>query len=68
LVYIDRHIVHEGSFHAFNQLRARHLKLRHPEQVFGVPDHYVPTKGRRAEDAATPEIARMITQFDSNMK
>ena len=68
LVYIDRHIVHEGSFHAFNQLRARQLKLRHPEQVFGVPDHYVPTRGRSAEEAATPEIARMITQFDSNMK
>ncbi|AWB35024.1 3-isopropylmalate dehydratase large subunit [Orrella marina] len=68
LLYIDRHIVHEGSFHAFNQLRARSLKLRHPSQVFGVPDHYVPTNGRRAQDAATPEIARMITQFDSNMK
>lgn len=68
LLYIDRHIVHEGSFHAFNQLRARQLKLRHPEQVFGVPDHYVPTRGRSAEEAATPEIARMITQFDSNMK
>lgn len=68
LLYIDRHIVHEGSFHAFNQLRARNLTLHHPAQVFGVPDHYVPTRGRRAEDAATPEIARMITQFDSNMK
>lgn len=67
LIYIDRHIVHEGSFHAFNQLRARHLQLRHPAQVFGVPDHYVPTTGRRAEDAATPEIANMITQFDRNM-
>lgn len=68
LIYIDQHIVHEGSFHAFNQLRARNLKVHHPAQVFGVPDHYVPTWGRRAEDAATPEIANMITQFDSNMK
>jgi len=67
LLYIDRHIVHEGSFHAFNQLRARNLSLRHPEQVFGVPDHYVPTTGRRAQDAATAEIGKMITQFDSNM-
>lgn len=68
LLYIDRHIVHEGSFHAFNQLRARNLSLRHPEQVFGVPDHYVPSTGRRAQDAATAEIGQMITQFDSNMK
>lgn len=68
LLYVDRHIVHEGSFHAFNALRARHLSLRHPEQVFGVPDHYVPTQGRSAEDAATPEIAGMITQFERNMQ
>lgn len=68
LLYIDRHIVHEGSFHAFNALRARNLSLRHPEQVFGVPDHYVPTNGRSAEDAANPEIANMIVQFDRNMQ
>ena len=67
LLYIDRHIVHEGSFHAFNQLRTRNLSLRQPAQVFGVPDHYVPTTGRRAKDAATAEIGKMITQFDHNM-
>jgi 3-isopropylmalate/(R)-2-methylmalate dehydratase large subunit len=68
LLYVDRHIVHEGSFHAFNALRARNLSLRHPEQVFGVPDHYVPTHGRSASQADTPEIAGMITQFDRNMQ
>lgn len=67
LLYVDRHIVHEGSFHAFNALRARNLTLRHPKQVFGVPDHYVPTNGRSAKQAATPEIAGMINQFDRNM-
>ena len=67
LLYIDRHIVHEGSFHAFNALRARDLPLRDSRQVFGVPDHYVPTTGRSAEQAANPEIANMIVQFDRNM-
>lgn len=68
LLYIDRHIVHEGSFHAFNALRSRELVLRHPEKVFGVPDHYVPTNGRSANEAASPEIANMIVQFDRNMQ
>lgn len=68
LLYIDRHIVHEGSFHAFNALRARNMSLRHPQQVFGVPDHYVPTNARSAKDAANPEIANMIVQFDRNMQ
>lgn len=67
LLYIDRHIVHEGSFHAFNALRARSLSLRNPEQVFGVPDHYVPTTGRSSEHAANAEIANMIVQFENNM-
>jgi 3-isopropylmalate/(R)-2-methylmalate dehydratase large subunit len=67
LLYIDRHIVHEGSFHAFNALRARDLSLRDPRRVFGVPDHYVPTDSRLAEQAASAEVANMIVQFDRNM-
>jgi 3-isopropylmalate/(R)-2-methylmalate dehydratase large subunit len=67
LLYIDRHLIHEGSFHAFNQLRERGLKLRNPKQIFGVADHYVPTLSRQAKDSATPEIEDMITRFDQNM-
>ena len=68
LLYIDRHIIHEGSFHAFNEMRRRGLKPRRPAQMFGVPDHYVPTHGRRPEDAPTDAIADMIRVFDSNME
>ncbi len=67
LLYIDRDIIHEGSFHAFADLRRRGLTVRSPRQVFGVPDHYVPTSSRVSSGAATPEIARMIDQFDQNM-
>ena len=68
LLYIDRDIVHEGSFHAFADLRRRSLSVRRPGQAFGTPDHYAPTNGRRIENAATPQIARMIAQFDDNMR
>lgn len=67
LLYIDRDIIHEGSFHAFADLRRRGLQVRSPRQVFGIPDHYVPTRARISSGAATPEIARMIDQFDDNM-
>jgi 3-isopropylmalate/(R)-2-methylmalate dehydratase large subunit len=67
LLYIDRDIIHEGSFHAFADLRRRGLEVRSPRQVFGIPDHYVPTRSRRAEGAATPELTRMIEKFDENM-
>jgi 3-isopropylmalate/(R)-2-methylmalate dehydratase large subunit len=67
LLYVDRHIVHDGSFHAFAMLRDRGLTLRRPRQNFGVPDHYVPTRSRRAADAATPEIGAMIETLARNL-
>jgi len=67
LLYIDRDLIHEGSFHAFADLRRRGLKPRRPRQIFGIADHYVPTTGRRPEDAAGPAIAQMIRTFDENM-
>ena len=68
LIYIDRHLIHEGSFHAFSALRERGLSLRNPQQVFGVADHYVPTISRNPKDAATSEITQMITRFEKNMQ
>lgn len=68
LLYIDRDMIHEGSFHAFADLRRRGLKPRRPKQIFGVADHYVPTTGRSSSDAASPAIARMIDTFDENME
>jgi len=68
LLYIDRDLIHEGSFHAFADLKRRGLKPRRPKQIFGIADHYVPTLGRRPEDAASPTIARMIETFDENME
>lgn len=67
LLYIDRDMIHEGSFHAFADLKRRGLKPRRPKQIFGVADHYVPTLGRRSTDAASPAIANMIDTFDENM-
>ncbi len=68
LLYIDRDMIHEGSFHAFADLKRRGLKPRRPKQIFGVADHYVPTLGRSSSDAASPAIARMIDTFDENME
>ncbi|MGQ0384629.1 MAG: 3-isopropylmalate dehydratase large subunit [Gammaproteobacteria bacterium] len=68
LIYIDRDLVHEGSFHAFAELRRRGLAVRRPRQSFGMADHYAPTGGRRIEDAKTPEIGQVLRKFDENMR
>ncbi|MGD9768650.1 MAG: aconitase family protein, partial [Pseudolabrys sp.] len=65
LLFVDRHYVHEGSFHAFDQIARRGAAVAHPELTFGVADHYVPTRGSRAT-IANPEIARMVRQLDDN--
>src|ERR1700680_5316117 len=65
LLWVDRHYVHEGSFHAFNKLAERGAPVAEPGLTFGVADHYVPTRGSR-NNIANPEIARMVRTVEEN--
>ena len=65
LLWVDRHYVHEGSFHAFSQMKARGRTIAEPQLTFGVADHYVPTRGR-AMGIADPELANMVRNLDTN--
>jgi 3-isopropylmalate/(R)-2-methylmalate dehydratase large subunit len=65
LLWVDRHYVHEGSFHAFSRLAERGAAVAEPALTFGVADHYVPTRGR-GKPIPNPEIARMVSQLDKN--
>ncbi|CCD88359.1 3-isopropylmalate dehydratase (Isopropylmalate isomerase) (Alpha-IPM isomerase) (IPMI) [Bradyrhizobium sp. ORS 285] len=67
LLFIDRHLVHEGSFHAFNKLKDKRAKVRRPDLTIGVADHYVPTRTRDLNEIA-PDIAGMIRQLDDNCR
>ena len=66
LLWIDRHFVHEGSFHAFDKLREGDLAVARPDLTFGIADHYVPTLRRRGEPVGDPAIRGMIEQLDDN--
>src|SRR5829696_77066 len=65
LLWVDRHFVHEGSFHAFDQLTARRAGVARPDLTFGIADHYVPT---RARSAGIPDgdIRRMVAGLSAN--
>jgi len=65
LLWVDRHYVYEGSFHAFSRLAERGVPVAEPGLTFGVADHYVPTRGSR-HHIANPEIARMVRQVEEN--
>ena len=64
LLWVDRHLVHEGSHHAFAELAAREGDMAAPDLTFAVVDHYAPTRGRaKIED---PQISRMIETLRGN--
>ncbi|MEO3388601.1 3-isopropylmalate dehydratase large subunit [Mesorhizobium sp. CAU 1741] len=65
LLAIDRHFLHEGSFHAFNKLKERDAEVSRPDLTFGIEDHYVPTRTR---DLSTidPAVRSMIEQLRDN--
>jgi 3-isopropylmalate/(R)-2-methylmalate dehydratase large subunit len=65
LLWVDRHFVHEGSFHGFSRLAEKGASVAEPGLTFGVADHYVPTRNR---DKPIPnqEIARMVSQLERN--
>jgi 3-isopropylmalate/(R)-2-methylmalate dehydratase large subunit len=65
LLWVDRHYVHEGSFHAFSRLAERGATVAEPGLTFGVADHYVPTRAPR-DKIGNPEIARMVRQIEEN--
>lgn len=64
LLWVDRHLLHEGSHHAFAKLAERGLPVAEPALTFGFVDHYAPTRRRdRIED---PAIRRMIETLERN--
>ena len=62
LMWVDRHLVHEGSHHAFAKIATRGVPVAEPALTFAVVDHYAPTRGQ----ASTPDIARMIATLERN--
>jgi 3-isopropylmalate/(R)-2-methylmalate dehydratase large subunit len=65
LLWVDRHFVHEGSFLAFDQLRARGVGVARPDLTFGIADHYVPTR-RRKEGIPDAGIRHMVEELSRN--
>ncbi|HYE90293.1 MAG TPA: 3-isopropylmalate dehydratase large subunit [Terriglobales bacterium] len=58
LLYVDRHLLHEGSASAFARLEKSGRRVRRPELAVATADHYLPTTpGTTPTD---PEIRAMV--------
>jgi 3-isopropylmalate/(R)-2-methylmalate dehydratase large subunit len=70
LLYIDRLLLQENSFHSFDKMRRENRRVRNPQQAFAFSDHYVPTLNReRGLDAiADPEIRNMVEIIEADAR
>jgi 3-isopropylmalate/(R)-2-methylmalate dehydratase large subunit len=66
LLYIDRHLMHDGSAAGFARLRERGIKLRRPDRGFATPDHYVLSNSRSVADIPDPHHRRLVEQIREN--
>ena len=66
LLYVDQHLVQDGSAPAFEMLRQRGLEVRVPERAIATPDHFVPSGSRRLADIADPEKRAMAEALESD--
>jgi len=64
LLWVDRHLVHEGSHHAFAKIGQKQIRVKEPNLTFGVLDHYVPTN--RVGIQIAPSIPRMMQTLRDN--
>ena len=65
LLWVDRHFIHEGSFHAFDPLKKKGAGVARADLTFGIADHYVPTRGRSAP-IPDESIRHMVDQLTEN--
>ncbi|MHB8908339.1 MAG: 3-isopropylmalate dehydratase large subunit [Syntrophales bacterium] len=69
LLYVDQHLLLDGSAPAFEMLRQRGITPHAPRRAFGTPDHYVPTDSRDLATMIDPEkrdMARALMQDTAN--
>ncbi len=68
LLFIDRHLLHDGSFTAFTRLRDKGLPVAQPHLALATPDHYVPTSSRSIASVMDASAARVLREFDANTR
>ena len=66
LLYVDRHLIHDGSRRAFEVLGERRLPVRRPDRTFGTPDHYVPTTSRSMAGIDDVDRRLMVESITKN--
>ncbi|MBI3634630.1 MAG: 3-isopropylmalate dehydratase large subunit [Candidatus Rokubacteria bacterium] len=64
LLFVDRHLLHEGSTHAFQRLERAGRRVRRPDLMVATADHYLPTPppGTPIPDAEIRSMVESLTR------
>jgi 3-isopropylmalate/(R)-2-methylmalate dehydratase large subunit len=62
LLFIDRHLLHEGATHAFDRLQVAGRAMRRPDLAVATADHYLPTTPPAA-GVPDPEVREMLASL-----
>ncbi len=60
LLYVDRHLIHDLHYRAFDNLKKKGHALRRPELLFASPDHSIPTTAKTLEDIPEGEMRETV--------
>jgi 3-isopropylmalate/(R)-2-methylmalate dehydratase large subunit len=66
LLYVDRHLLHEGSAHAFRRFAKTGRRVRRPDLCAATADHYVLTSP--GTPAGDDEIRHMVASLGEHTK
>jgi 3-isopropylmalate/(R)-2-methylmalate dehydratase large subunit len=69
LLYVDRHLLHEGTTAAFNRLARSGRRVRRPDLSFATADHYLLTSpGSPTSDAETRGMVEALGRHTADQR
>ena len=68
LLYVDRHLIHDLHFRAFDTLKTKGHGLREPDKLFAVPDHSVPTTAQTPNDIPPGEMRDAVNVLEQSSR
>ncbi|MFZ5782829.1 MAG: 3-isopropylmalate dehydratase large subunit [Pseudomonadota bacterium] len=68
LLFVGRHLAHDGSMHPFRFLDERGQPVMYPDQVFATPDHGTPTVSHRLEDIGDAAQRTAVGSLQANAR
>ena len=66
LLYIDRHLCHDGSRQGFSKLKDQGRVVRRPDLTFASPDHYRPTDVKAVSEIEDDKMREILEELTAN--